>query len=399
MYFRHLILFTLMSVITCSSIASSDISDRVELSGFARVIGGYLDEESAKYQGYSDAISLSQQSLFALQGDVKFTDNLSLSTQLLAHSGEKRESGVEWLYLAYEPSQNWQFKLGKLRTPFFRYNDVIDVGFAYPWITPPVQVYSGFLFTNYEGISGTYKTNLSSFSVELEAYYGSYNGDFPVEDVNIGLDVSDIKGVVLSARNGNLSMRTAIIHSSDFYADVPGIDEFADALELAGFAENASSLRFDGSATGYQASINYDTLDYFAAAEWTKIDSELLLVPTIESYYATFGYNFNPFQAHITFASSKNSRPIPENLIPKGVAPQLDQLSYGYDAIIYGIQKYPLDSISIGVRWDFRHNMAAKAEVTFLNGDANESSFFSEFSDPSFDRKATLYQVGLEWFF
>ena len=132
------------------STALADISERVEISGFGRIIGGYLSTDSAKYEKYTNSIDFSQQSLLAVQGDVRITDHLSLSGQLLAHASSQRESGVEWLYLNYEPSANWRFKIGKLRTPFFRYSDVLDVGFTYPWISAPQQVYSGFLFSNYE---------------------------------------------------------------------------------------------------------------------------------------------------------------------------------------------------------------------------------------------------------
>ena len=113
-------LATILCSLAAPSFASTALSERIEFSGFGRLIGGYLDEKSVEYDGYSDNLSFSQQSLFALQTDVTVTEKLSLSAQLLAHSSEKRESGIEWLYLSYEPTQNWRFKLGKLRTPFFR---------------------------------------------------------------------------------------------------------------------------------------------------------------------------------------------------------------------------------------------------------------------------------------
>ncbi|WP_412972214.1 hypothetical protein [Glaciecola sp. MF2-115] len=396
---KGIILSALISTVAVPSYALTDLSDRIEFSGFGRVIGGYLDDKGAKYEDYTNHLSFSQQSLFALQSDLKITETLSLSAQLLAHTSSDRESGLEWLYLNYQPNQNWQFKIGKLRTSFFQYSDVLDVGFAYHWISPPQQVYSGILFSNYEGVSATYRLNVNEINFDIEAYYGVYEGEFKRQDEQVPIDVDEIKGAILNLSKGNLSLRISVTQSADFFADVPAFTQFSDAIEFAGFKENAESLRFNGKAVGYQASVKYDDLDYFFGAEWVKIASDLLVVPEVDSYYLTAGYNFYPFQTHVSYSTSKTAYNTTENLIPKGVNPGLDQLSFAYDQITGNLPLYDLDSISIGFRWDFRHNMAAKADITFLNGEPGESSFFSDISDPDFDRKATLYQIGIEWVF
>ena len=63
----------------------SRLSERVQFSGFARLVGGYLDAGEVHYQGYNDTLSLGQHSLLALQTDVELTETLSFTTQLLAH--------------------------------------------------------------------------------------------------------------------------------------------------------------------------------------------------------------------------------------------------------------------------------------------------------------------------
>lgn len=396
---KGLILSAIIAGVASPSAAFADISERFEFSGFGRVVGGYMDASGAEYEGYSNTVSFSQQSLFALQSDITINDKLSLSGQLLAHSSEKRDSGIEWLYVNYEPTQNWRFKLGKLRTPFFRYSDVVDVGFAYPWISPPQQVYSGFLFSNYEGATGTYRVNVNTANLEFEIYGGKYNGEFTRIDDPVDLKVNDIRGIILSVNSGNLALRVSASTSSDFDVDIPEFRQFSLALQSAGFTENAESLSFDGEVEAYQANINYDTLNYFLAAEWVKISSGLLVIPELNSYYFSAGYNFYPFQAHVTYSVSDNSYATLVNSVPKGVSPQLDQLSNGFDLVVENLPNYTLNSLTLGLRWDFHHNTAAKAEITFLDGVAGENSFFSNITNPDFDRKATLYQIGVEWVF
>jgi hypothetical protein len=394
----------ILSILTCFALASvsnaSDkISDRIEFSGFGRIVGGYLDESKATYGGYSNSVSFSQQSLFALQSELKITDELSLSAQLLAHSGEERKSGIEWLYLNYEPNQNWRFKLGRIRTPTFRYSDVLDVGFSYPWITPPQQVYSDFLFSNYEGATGTFRFNIGQANIDIETYYGNYEGEIERLDETIELSAKPVYGFVFSINKGNLSARASVTSAADFSGDVPELSQFANIVESAGFSDIANTLKFDGEVKAFQASISYDTLDYFLASEWVKITSNLFVVPEVDSYYFTAGYNFYPFQAHITYAVADSSYETAENLIPTGIDPYLDQLSFGYDQIVQNLPLIAFDSVKIGLRWDLRHDISAKAEVTYIDGNRNEDSFFKNISDPNFDHEATLYQIALEWTF
>ncbi|MDU0353985.1 hypothetical protein RS130_08615 [Paraglaciecola aquimarina] len=263
----------------------------------------------------------------------------------------------------------------------------------------PKQVYRGFLFSNYEGISAAYQFAIDDFNFDIETYYGTFSGEFSRAGENTAIDVDEIKGLIFTLSDGNLTARTSILRSADFYADFHGFDQFANIIEAAGFPENAESLRFNGSATGYQASINYDTLSYFAVAEWVKIKSDLLVVPQLEAYYLTLGYNFDPFQLHLTYSASDSSYNIPENLIPKNVSTELTELSFLYDGITQNLPLYNLDSLTLGLRWDVKYNLSAKVEVAYLSGEPNENSFFENITDPNFDRKATLYQIGLEWVF
>ena len=124
----------------------SRLSERVHFSGFARLVGGYLDAGDVHYAGYNDSLSFGQHSLLALQTDVELTETLSFTTQLLAHASATRDSGVEWAYLSWRPSSDWNFKAGKMRTPFYLHSDTLDVGYTYPWIIPPQQVYAPYLF-------------------------------------------------------------------------------------------------------------------------------------------------------------------------------------------------------------------------------------------------------------
>ena len=396
------------------------LSERVRFSGFARLVGGYLDVEDVHYQGYNDAISFGQHSLFALQTDVELTETLSFTTQLLAHASAARKSGVEWAYLTWRPSSDWNFKAGKMRTPFYLHSNTLDVGYTYPWIIPPQQVYTPYLFPDFTGLSAAYQFNLGAFDIETEAYWGNFEGTITVQDESpVDVKVDNIRGLILEAWRGNLHLRAAY-HLAHAEVKLPRstrvqTTRFIETLRQNGFVRSANSLSTTGDVSFMQAGISYDTLDYFLKAEWTRMSADVSTMFTIQpydSYYLSGGYTFHPFElpitAHATFASlTATGTPRPVNeistspFLPPRVNAQLSALQSVYTGIFDFRRGLSDDvrSLTVGLRWDVNPSVALKAEWVHLRGERDNRSFFTVDQAPNFDRKANLFLLGLEWVF
>ncbi|MDN4501923.1 hypothetical protein QX776_05895 [Alteromonadaceae bacterium BrNp21-10] len=370
----------------------------IDFSGFSRVVAGVLDDENASYEGYDNSISLGQKSLLAVQVEGHLTDSWSLTTQLLAHSSNEQDSGIEWLYSTYQATDSWQLKLGKLRTPFFNYSDVLDIGYAYPWISPPQQVYNGFLFDSYEGASANYDLVTNSFSANVEIFWGKFEDEITVGDETVEAEVNQFRGLILNIQHNNLKLRMSN-HKGNVVVALPEINGFAGALNQAGYPSMAQHLETKGDVKVFQLSLYYDALDYFVKSEIVQIKSPILVFPETNSYYISAGYIFYPFTVHATFASSHSSYTSVVSTIPSGLDPQLDTLAAGFDALYDNLGRDNLNSVTLGLRWDFRHGMALKADITHLKGDDNERSFFTISNPTAFDYKANLLQVAWEWVF
>ena len=374
--------------------------EAIRFSGFARLIGGYLDEERATYLDYDDSIDFGQHSLFALQADVDFSEQFSFTTQLLAHTSHRRDSGLEWAYLSYRPTKNWQFKAGKLRAPFFMHSDTLDVGFAYPWIAPPQQVYVPYLFPDYTGLSAAWQYNIQDWGIEAEAYWGRFDGDVTVGGAQLGVKVDDLSGLVLELQRGNLRLR-ASYHRGDMEgsSSLPRTTAFARQLRGLGFERSANSLNPDGAFSFFQAAVSYDELDYFLKAEWMTIDSEAPAIFRRDGYYLSGGYTFHPITVHATFAELRAATLRPIDEIPAGVS-QLNRLRSTYTrAFNIFARNDNLQSLSVGLRWDLNPSLALKAEWLHLDGERNQRSFFNFDPAADFDRKANLFLFAVEWIF
>jgi hypothetical protein len=373
------------------------VLDNIEFSGFGRVVAGYLDESNVSFGGYEDTISFDQQSLFGLQADVQLTETLSLTTQLLAHSGDNRDSGIEWLYLTYTPTLNTQIRLGKQRTQFYSYSDVLDVGYAYPWITPPKGVYNDYLFSAYNGINLQYSTTLNDTLVSIEGYWGSDDSEMEIVGERFRPNVNDLRGIIVKFNGEKLSGRVSA-HEADLQLHILPISGLIEQLSEIGFEESARTLSGVGRGRFYHAGLKYEELNWFVEAEYNQTRSNVITIPTIKGLAITAAYSWHPltlFGVASTFDSDFNQ---PVNEIPIGISPELDRLALGYQQVFSSLVVDDSNFYTLGLRHDVSSSMAIKLSATLIDGDSSRRSFFLN-PDDDFNRRAMLYQAALEWVF
>ncbi|GFD95187.1 hypothetical protein KUL156_09540 [Alteromonas sp. KUL156] len=373
-------------------------TNKLDLSGFARVVGGFVDTDKATYEGYNDKISFSEKSLFAVQADYNFSSTWSASAQFLLHTDEDRESGIEWLYLTYTPVEDIQLNVGRLRTPFLKYSDVIDVGFAYPWINAPQQLYSSYMFSQYEGANARYRANFEGLVVDFEAYVGQYKDSLVSSGIDVEVELDTLFGGVIEVNYGGLQLRTATINGPKVETTIEEIAPLLQGLRAAGFEQLAEKFEINDSARAFLLGASYDTLNWYISSEWMRVSSDIDVLANLESFYISYGYYFDDMLFHLTYASSNQSLNTIENTIPPGISPELDQLRFGVDVLNSFFPTDDLNTWTLGARWDVKTNLALKAELSFLDGKEGKTSFF-DVEDESFDRNAMLYQLALEWVF
>jgi hypothetical protein len=131
-----------VAVAICAALATSYANAEVRINGFASIVGGKSLEDDRGRYGYDDDISFKNESVFALQISADLQEKLSATAQIVARGNNDFDAEFEWAYLTYEFNDELQLSAGKMRVPFYRYSDFIDVGYAYRWVRPPESVYS-----------------------------------------------------------------------------------------------------------------------------------------------------------------------------------------------------------------------------------------------------------------
>ncbi len=369
-------------------------SDALTISGFGRITAGYLDTDQANFKGYSDRVTAKPESLVGLQASYEFTPAVSLTVQGILHADDsENDSMINWAYLTWQPDDNLVAKFGRLRTPFFALSDVVDVGYSYPWITAPQQVYNAYLFPTFDGVDLSWGYPIGDMDTSLEGYIGRYDGEINLNNRSTDYTVDVFGGVVAKAHYNNFELR-ASTHHGKVEIGLDDLDTLKSGLELAGYTDSADAISRRGWVDVHQLSINYDNLEYFARGEWVSINPDISIAPEIESYYLTGGYNFFPFTMHLTYAQSL----VDYQQFPNEIPSSLTALYGAWQGLISQLSNDSLRSWTLGARWDVVPKVALKAEVTLLDGDSDKNSFFDSIQS-GFNRDASLYKLSVEWVF
>src|SRR5215212_5394486 len=103
----------------------------------------------------------------ALQLDVKFTQRLSATVQLLSEGvsnnswdGETNSNFVpslEWANLSYKVTDELSLRAGRIVLPLMMGAEYRKVGFAQHWIRPPVEAYGLVPFASSDGFDVSFR--------------------------------------------------------------------------------------------------------------------------------------------------------------------------------------------------------------------------------------------------
>ncbi|MBD9426443.1 hypothetical protein IB232_13990 [Pseudomonas sp. PDM15] len=275
------------------------------INGFGTVGVTYLGgEDDGRGYGLSgqtnDSWRGDQLSKFGAQLTYGVTDTVGLTLQTTAKAySDEWKANLEWAYLSWQSTDNLMMRFGRLRTPVYMYSESIDVGFAYPWLRLPDEVYSQVQLSNYEGADLVYNLPLSFATVSFQVAGGvAKNRDYYLYDEEFDIDYDNVFGASVSlATNDYGTFRVGYVES-DIETEIAG--SFTD---IFGNPSSATLLALDKdkgkfTSIGYQ----YDNGTWLTANEWTSRVIENDNTHSTDSFYLMGGRRFGDFLAHVTYA-------------------------------------------------------------------------------------------------
>lgn len=239
----------------------------MEFSGFVSVRGGQIFEDDVFYAfKYDDTLTFSQESVFGLQMNSTVTNNVNVSMQMTAAGGDNPVE-LQWAYIEYAIDTDLSARFGRLRVPGFMLSEFLDVGYAYPWVQTPEEVYGWLPFSRYEGLDLRYQTHLAGTDLRLNPFVGTTSGqalslgDFEFTDQTSEFAGIDIQATydILTVRAGYSRYKFELTNSrwDQFIGQtvngktyVPEIGNdfftFVDEVKLPGFVDFVEDIMVDG---------------------------------------------------------------------------------------------------------------------------------------------------------
>lgn len=378
---------TVLSLLVCSLLLSSRLAWSIDnkVSGFLSFGAGKLDTDDATISDYEDKWSYEVDSVFALQFESQLRDDLSATLQMVArgHTLDKYDNWtpqVEWAYLNYKLNPTWRLRAGRLRIPYFRLSDYLEVGYAYEWVRPPLDAYP-FLFanfTNHDGVELFHVGRYFEKDVTLQLFYGAFEKDTVSDGLELNIDVNQTTGLNITVGNELYTIRYSYISSVSTF-NVKELDFLTQSF--SSFA-NVDPI-FSRIGNMFQINnepVNYNAIGFVIDYNKWLLQSDMFItrethyfISDFKGGYLSLSYQFDVLTPYITVGAYADKQPQQiltaitksEALVPVGVNPVLDVVrSFGRSAIL---PSHYQNTQAIGLRYDIADSMDVKFEILQMN--------------------------------
>lgn len=318
----------------CMSPAFADYT--FKLNGFATA--GYAQSNSPfRYYRFIDQTgSFQADSLIGLQGAFQIDDQTSVIAQAVG-SGQVNnyDLRIDWAYVSYTVDPDLKVRAGRIRRPVYMLSDYLNVGYAYPWVRPPQEVYGLNTISTTSGVDAVYKLRFVGVDWTVQPYGGTERGD--TRDVGASdFTLKKSLGLNLTGSVDDVTFRVGGSHS--YMDNLPNQSSFITSnggVALVTFRNEPATFR------SYGLSIDKN---YMVMAEYVQRRADIAAVPDRNASYVTVGYHFGKYLPHVTVAK--------QNSVDS--APNRSQ-----------------DSLTVGVRYELNRSTALKLEaeqITLTNG-------------------------------
>ncbi len=204
-----------------------DYFNKIKFNGFFTSGFATHNVKDKTYQGITEEVTWQPDTRLGLQMTANISERTSVTMQLVGKARDDRpfRTNMEWAFVSYKATDSLTLRAGRLRTPFYMLSEFFDVGFSYPWVRPPTEVYNIDTLKGFEGMDLIWNYSVGEWSGLLQVDIGSGVSETdPME-----FDLIKAYGINNTLNYGNwsgrLSYRGAKVR---FYSEDRPADDDAD---------------------------------------------------------------------------------------------------------------------------------------------------------------------------
>ena len=394
----------LLSLLACAGAArADDAAARASdwrISGFGTLGIAHASEREADYTssvfkasgaGATRRWSTDVDTRFGIQLDATLARHWSAVLQVVSEQGldNTYRPRVEWANVKYQVTPELALRAGRIALPVFLMADYRKVGYAYPWVRPPVEGYDVLPVTSSDGVDATLRWSAGPVRNASQVFYG-HSAVTLIEPLHVygrgGVGVSN------TSDWGALNVRANVL-SAEISSDI-GADLF-DAFDRFGPAGQDLTRRYAMDHKRMMLAnigVSYDPGAWFVMAEAGRTVGHSFLGAT-RSAYVSAGWRWNALTPYATWARVRAAGTtldpgLPLGSLPPALAPTAAALNAGLNFLLATIPQQT--SVAAGLRWDLRTNMALKVQYDRVTPhDGSRGTFIN--TTPRFQSERTSH--------
>lgn len=356
--------------VSTASAMADGASRTWSISGFGTFGAARSSERQADYTttilkpngtGVSHAWSTDVDTRAGVQLDVSLNRRWSAVVQLVSEQrlDNTYRPQVEWANIKYQATPELALRVGRIALPMFLTAEYRNVGYAYPWVRPPVEGYSSLPVFASDGVDATLRWHLGDVRNATQVLFGHNK---PPLVGPYRADVRGLFGISNSSDWGAFNMRVNYIRAN-LTTNVG--EELFDALDAFGPAGQALTRRYavDHKVVSMaNAGVNYDPGSWFLIAEAGFTRTPSFLGKTRNAYVSA-GWRWRgltPYAAYsrVRAAGATSDHGLPLEGLPPAYAVPAAYLNDALNSLLSTIPQQT--SAGAGLRWDLRASMALK---------------------------------------
>lgn len=353
--------------------ATSAAHAEVRFSGFGQLVAGRtlhagdrFAETSYEDHVYRDGVNVAKDSLVGVQVDADLGSRATATAQVIASGDRDFRPQLAWAYVNAQLGHGFAAKLGRQRIPFYRYSDYLDVGYAYPWVRPPVAMYNQ-PWSNADMLNLSHSAYLGKWYSQAQVFAGRFDGDIYGHDSGVNAKLQNLRGASWDMEYDEwLSLRAAYV-VGDVTVRGTALDQVTDTLKALGQGARAERLDYTQDPGSFKSvGFKVEKAGWLAIGEYAELDigDSVFDGADRRDWYATVGRHFGPVLPHVSYGRRKAG-------VTTDALAGIPTASPLYGPVRAAAASQQLDEsfASVGVRWDLNERFALKADWTRYRSD------------------------------
>lgn len=390
-----------------------DLNEHVSISGFGTLGFAHTNTNAAEFRptvfpstgANASGLDFGVDSKIGLQLNGKLNSQFSGVVQLLVQRGKENETlpRLSMGFLQWQPKPELSVRVGRLRWGAFFVTESLAIGYANPWIRPPVDVYAQVPMYTIDGIDALYQINFGDTSLTIQPMFGTtkFNLPPPFPGSNQIDGKSDkLAGINLVAEKGPWTLRagynrTRLTVSNSMTQSLFDGLRMASAMlpEAGALADKLEARDKRGEFMG--TGVIYNEGRVLLQSEFTKRMTDSFMASTT-GWYVTGGYRFGKLMPYATLARLRVDSALSDGTIPP--SGQFAMLAQGVNMLL-NTGNNGQQTISLGARYDFRKNMSLKVQFDHVRLRGAGSTGFLVNVQPGFAGPVNVLSTAIDFVF